>query len=213
MVDLLMKTLRGWEVEVVDGDGLTEKCAKNGELRCIDGRNPKLNWKEKISRHYQRGAAWPGALVGVAVMKYGYEEKAETALALASTDCESLGLTAGIHGDEEDGELGCGFFGKLRSGALVEHFPGWQRWSRLSSVEMVVKKNNGVYRELQGGHEETRLIINLRADETTRLDGRSFIFDLWLAEKLGIDARFALEVTADTIKLLKPEVNHAIILT
>ncbi len=194
----------GWQVEIMEPRGETEKAEEDGDFRCIDGRLAVE--KDK----FKAGVAWPGGVIGVAVMKYGHLDPQE-ALKKAVVDIKALNLKATIHGDEHHHESGCGFFGLVKKASLPSLVVDWLPWQELSADEAVatVKTAGGEYRVLEGEHEEEELVVNLRAGETPKINGRKFTLDLWVADQLGISQSQALKVVAETIRQLKPSVTRA----
>lgn len=197
----------GWQVEIDGSKGETQKAEKDGDFRCIDGRLALGNDK------FKAGVAWPGGVIGVAVMKYGHLAPQE-ALKKAVADIKTLNLKATIHGDEHHHESGCGFFGLVKKAGFPTIIANWLTWQELSAEEAVgtVKAAGGEYRVLEGEHEEEELVVNLRTGETPTINGRKFTLDLWVASQLGISQDEVLKVVAETIHQLKPGVTKAKIL-
>lgn len=197
----------GWQVEIDEQKERTRKVEKDGDFRCIDGRLPIKKDKFKI------GVAWPGGVIGVAVMKYGHLDP-QKALEKAVADIKTLNLKATIHGDEHHHESGCGFFGLVKKAGFSTIIANWLSWQELAPEEAVgiVKAAGGEYRVLEGEHEEEELVVNLRAGETPKINGRKFTLDLWVAKQLRVSQDEVLKVVSETIHQLKPSVTKAKIL-
>jgi len=193
-LEQLVENLRanGWEIKLGDKNKLVS-VEQGSAVHCVDGRKgdkPDL----------MRGPKIQGGVLGVAALMFKDRKSVgEEELRAAVTKIKELGFLPGVHGDDHNNELGCGF-GKLwRQGELS----GLPRLDvNLEQARKVVEEQGGVYVELVGEHEEQVVRVNLMAGKTLVPEEDGFKLDAWFAEKAGIDTIALLENAVETVEKL-----------
>ncbi|MFH0864495.1 MAG: cadmium-containing carbonic anhydrase [Candidatus Gottesmanbacteria bacterium] len=201
----LLTELGFTKVEVISNDsGLTELVFATTEVACIDGRNAfrikGLKGGEVSKAKY--GPKFPGALLGLAALKYPTENLEDALITIAEL-VRQKGYIPTLHGDEHHenhNEIGCAAWNRF--------FPSLS----LETGKKILQKIGGKYRILTGEHQEETLDINFRRGKTPTQNGRNFACDIWFAQELGIDPLEAVKFTAKVVRGAKPDVVNARIL-
>lgn len=184
-------TQRNWEVEITSkhaAPGLV-RVQKQGLVSCIDGRYSNMGYAPD----------GPKALGG-SYFLVALKGKTDTrSLKSAVVKIAQAGYLPGIHGDDQTGERGCGFFGLWEMGKLDGLKP--PEYSAAEGQEVAMGAG-AVYELRVGTHIETQVVFNLAQGTTLRPDNNNFIVDLWLARDFGLNVDGYLVRTAETVEML-----------
>ncbi|MBI2337668.1 hypothetical protein HYU95_00635 [Candidatus Daviesbacteria bacterium] len=184
-------TGRGWEVEYVRASNEELVEAEKGlAVQCIDGRMGK---NQKIKGH---GPKLPGGVYSIAALKTGGDIIGFNA---AAALLRKLGYRAGTHVD-------CAFLRLWMKGDLltVRHrlaLPGGldpKKW-----VPMKHKQWEGEHfgiAEEHREHEEEALVFNPFVEVTSQARRDRFGYDHGLMQVLGVPARRAMHLVAETVE-------------
>ncbi|OGD56117.1 hypothetical protein A3E73_01940 [Candidatus Beckwithbacteria bacterium RIFCSPHIGHO2_12_FULL_47_17] len=195
---------QGWEVKEGNRDKLVPVEA-DGFGPCGDGRKPK-DTQIKL-----RAPKILGGVLGKAALgsgKAAAQTIGEYDIRLACRDIKAAGFTPSVHGDTKHGKKGCGF-GRLWSEGKLDNVPRLN--VSLERVSEIVNEEGGQYIELDGEHEEQRVMVNFIPDMTLEPDGSCFIIDAWAADKFGINQERLLQNAVEVVvKLNGPKVIELI---
>lgn len=184
----------GWEIEPTATSQVTiAPTIKGSPIRCIDGREFNV-----------QAPALPGAIYGVAALK---TDGTPVGLNAAGALVRKTQYEPGAHGDSENDELGCGFFNKWLNGKFSEIFHRLELYGYNGGQRFLLKLKllGADYRNLQGQHRETGLVLNPYMDTTVIPDGENFVIDYWYAKVLGTSRPRTLQLVAETVEQLAPD--------
>lgn len=203
---------RGWTATIVPRSEVSDIVDVGGDglMKCVDGRpsfHPAMNGPKTL-----------GGVYAIASMR---DARDLGGLIQATRDVAALGHVPSVHGDQhaDPPPMGCGYFKLWKTGKLKNLAPEGKEddpafagvpqgleppsYSAEEGTKTVLDER-GVYETLQGGHEETEVVINL-VDQTTfapNADAQRFVVDAWIVGKFGLDAGRYLTTAAKTVELL-----------
>ena len=194
---------RGWTAEIVTRSQVDDIVDVNskGLFKCVDGR---------CSDHSgMRGPKVLGGVYGVAATRKVFDLDG---LKKIVSEVAAAGYVPSVHGDQSatPAPMGCGFFKLWSKGEL----PGLDKPSYDSEEgrDNVVGAG-GVYETLEGGHSESKVLINL-IPKTTFEPKREqrFVVDAWIAGEFDLDVPTYLTLAAETVERLNgPRVAQLIV--
>lgn len=192
---------RGWKAEVVKGESVADLVDVNAEglMKCVDGRG---------SNHAgMRGPKTLGGLYAIASLRGVTEASDLTAIV---SEVRDAGFVPSVHGDDhaEPGGMGCGYF-KLWSQGKLDGLTPPAFDSELGKA--TVLEAGGAYEELNGGHSEAEVVINLVAGTTLEPtpDAQRFVVDAWMLGTFNLDAGTYLTLAASTVEQLSETCRSA----
>ncbi|MDG1478560.1 MAG: cadmium-containing carbonic anhydrase [Myxococcota bacterium] len=172
-----------------------------GLFKCVDGR---------LSDH--DGMHGPKVLGGVYGIAAARGVMDLDGLAAIVNEVAAAGYVPSVHGDDHahPAPMGCGFF-KLWSlgelpGLAVPDYDAEQGQAAVLDV-------GGVYETLEGGHAESKVMINLVPKTTLvpKLDQR-FVVDAWVTGEFNLDVPTYLTLAVETVERLNgPRVAQLIV--
>ncbi len=184
---------RGWTATIVSATGAADLVDVDdaGLMKCVDGR---------LSDH--PGMRGPKTLGGIYAITSLRGETSLDALTAIVEEVRQAGHVPSIHGDDHASPppMGCGYFklwvtGQLDGLELPEYTAG--------EGQAAVLDAGGVYEELQGGHAESEVVINLVPGTTLEpQEEQRFVVDGWVAGAFGLDVGRYLGLAAQTVELL-----------
>lgn len=201
IVDVLKS--RGWTAEIVNKSQVEDLVDVNAEglFKCVDGR---------LSDH--DGMHGPKVLGGVYGIAAARGVMDLDGLAAIVNEVAAAGYVPSVHGDDHahPAPMGCGFF-KLWSlgelpGLAVPDYDAEQGQAAVLDV-------GGVYETLEGGHAESKVMINLVPKTTLvpKLDQR-FVVDAWVTGEFNLDVPTYLTLAVETVERLNgPRVAQLIV--
>ena len=122
------------------------------------------------------------------------------------------GYVPSVHGDDhaDPAPMGCGFFKLWSLGQLPGlDAPDYDSLDGKTHVEDA----GGVYETLEGGHAESKVLINLVSKTTLepKADQR-FVVDAWITAEFGLDVPTYLTLAVETVERLNgPKVAQIIV--
>ena len=201
IVDVLKS--RGWTAEIVNKSQVEDLVDVNAEglFKCVDGR---------LSDH--DGMHGPKVLGGVYGIAAARGVMDLDGLAAIVNEVAAAGYVPSVHRDDHahPAPMGCGFF-KLWSlgelpGLAVPDYDAEQGQAAVLDV-------GGVYETLEGGHAESKVMINLVPKTTLvpKLDQR-FVVDAWVTGEFNLDVPTYLTLAVETVERLNgPRVAQLIV--
>ena len=195
---------RGWNVNRGD-NGILVPTIPQSVFNCGDER-----FKDgEVPEDHRYGPSFFGGALGIAALR---REPTLDGVRRAALDISASGYRAGMHGDEEHDELGCGFNRLLLNG----HFNGVVGTPaiNLKTARHVLEEHGGSYVDLRGKHTAVGLNFNFVLGTTILPDGNGFGVDGWYPLTLaGVAPDRLLELTAETVEALKPDAKNVTIYT
>lgn len=194
---------RGWTASIVSADQVDDlvDVTPEGLMKCVDGRksdHPAMNGPKTL-----------GGVYAIASLR-GVRDLA--GLGDVVREVQAAGHTPSVHGDDhaDPPPMGCGYFKLWVTGKLDGLEP-----PEFSAAEgrAAVLGAGGVYEELEGGHAETEVVINLVPGKTLepKADQR-FVVDGWITGPFGLDVGQYLTLAAQTVELLNgPRVARIVV--
>ena len=184
---------RGWTASIVSADDVDDlvDVDADGLMKCVDGR---------LSDH--PGMRGPKTLGGIYAIASLRGITSLDGLRDIVAEVQDAGHVPSVHGDDhaDPPPMGCGYFklwvtGQLDGLELPEYTAEQGRNAVLGA--------GGVYEELQGGHAETEVVINLVPDTTLEpQEEQRFVADAWITGPFGLDVPQYLTLAAQTVELL-----------
>jgi hypothetical protein len=201
IVDVLES--RGWTAEIVNKSQVEDLVDVNsdGLFKCVDGRCS--------DHHGMRGPKVLGGVYGIAATRQVMDL---TGLQTIVGEVADAGYVPSVHGDEHanPAPMGCGFFKLWSLGQL----PGLDA-PNYDSVEgkTNVEDAGGVYETLEGGHAESKVVINLVSKTTLEpKEEQRFVVDAWITGEFDLDVPTYLTLAVETVERLNgPKVAQIII--
>ena len=182
---------RGWEAEIVSKADVPDLVPVNAEglMKCVDGR---LSDQDGM-----RGPKTLGGIYAIASMR-GVDQAED--LAAIVDEVKAAGYVPSVHGDDHKHTLGCGYFKLWSQGDLTglepPSFDG-------ETGKAAVLDAGGVYETLEGGHEESVVMINFVEGMTLEPKAEQrFVVDAWVASKFDLDLAGYLTLAAETVEKL-----------
>jgi hypothetical protein len=184
---------RGWTASIVSADDVHDlvDVDEDGLMKCVDGR---------LSDHPgMRGPKTLGGIYAIASLR-GVTDL--DGLREIVDEVREAGHVPSVHGDDHASPppMGCGYFklwvtGQLDGLELPEYTAEEGRSTVLGA--------GGVYEELQGGHAETEVVINLVPNTTLEPQAdQRFVADAWITGPFELDVPQYLTLAAQTVELL-----------
>ncbi len=183
---------RGWKarIETTPPKDIV-KVAKSGLFKCVDGRQSEMAKK-------QNGPKALGGIYAIACLR---NKRTTKALAAIVDEVRKSGHVPSVHGDSH-GPNGCGFFKLWKTGQLPGCTP--PSYDGMTGRQTVLD-SGGEYEWLEGSHEESHTIINLRANTTFEpAKKQRFVLDAWIAEKFKLPIGEYATLAAATVEKLRP---------
>jgi len=184
---------RGWTATIESAADVADlvDVDDDGLMKCVDGR---------LSDH--PGMRGPKTLGGIYAIASLRGETSLDALTAIVEEVREAGHVPSVHGDDHASPppMGCGYFklwvtGQLDGLELPEY--------TAEEGQAAVLDAGGVYEELQGGHAESEVVINLVPDTTLEpQEDQRFVVDGWAAGSFGLDVGRYLGLAAQTVELL-----------
>lgn len=186
---------RGWTAQIETPKGIVP-VGEGGLFKCVDGRASEAEKK-------QNG---PKALGGVYALACLRGQGTKTGLARIVKEVRKAGYVPSVHGDAH-GPGGCGFFKLWKTGQLPHRVP--PDYDGMTGRKTVMDAG-GEYEWLNGSHEESYTIINLRPDTTFKpVKKQRFVLDAWIAKKFKLDLVEYAVLGAITVEKLRPAAMDA----
>ncbi len=201
IIDVLQS--RGWTAEIVHRSQVEDLVDVNSEglFKCVDGR---------LSDHDgMRGPKVLGGVYGIAATRGVMDLDG---LAAIVNEVEAAGYVPSVHGDDHThpAPMGCGFFKLWSKGEL----PGLEAPDYDSEQGQAAVLNvGGAYETLEGGHSESKVMINL-VSKTTLVPKaeQRFVVDAWITGEFNLDVPTYLTLAAETVERLNgPKVAQLIV--
>lgn len=184
---------RGWTAEIVHKSEVPDlvDVDSDGLFKCVDGRCSDHNG--------MRGPKVLGGVYGVAATRSVLNLEGLTEIVAEVADA---GYVPSVHGDQhaDPAPMGCGFFKLWSQGQL----PGLEK----PEYDSVVGKDHvtqagGVYETLEGGHSESKVVINLVSKTTLEpKEDQRFVVDAWITAEFDLDVPTYLTLAAETVERL-----------
>ena len=201
IVDVLEN--RGWSAEIIQKSELSDLVDVNEEglFKCVDGR---------CSDHIgMRGPKVLGGVYGVAATRKVMDLDGLSSIVSEVADA---GYVPSVHGDQhaDPAPMGCGFFKLWSLGQL----PGLDAPEYDSEAGKAnVEDAGGVYETLEGGHSESKVMINLVSKTTLEpKEDQRFVVDAWITSEFDLDVPTYLTLAAETVERLNgPRVAQIIV--
>lgn len=194
---------RGWTAEIVNKSDVADLVDVNEEglFKCVDGR---------CSDHDgMRGPKVLGGVYGVAATRQVMDLDGLSSIV---SEVAEAGYVPSVHGDQhaDPAPMGCGFFKLWSLGQLPGlDAPEYDSLAGKDSVE----NSGGVYETLEGGHSESKVMINLVAKTTLEpKEDQRFVVDAWITGEFDLDVPTYLTLAAETVERLNgPKVAQIIV--
>lgn len=194
---------RGWTAEIVNKSDVSDLVDVNEEglFKCVDGR---------CSDHDgMRGPKVLGGVYGVAATRQVMDLDGLNSIVSEVADA---GYVPSVHGDQhaDPAPMGCGFFKLWSLGQLPGlDAPDYDSLAGKDSVENA----GGVYETLEGGHSESKVMINLVAKTTLEpKEDQRFVVDAWITGEFDLDVPTYLTLAVETVERLNgPKVAQIIV--
>jgi hypothetical protein len=194
---------RGWTAEIVNKSDVSDLVDVNEEglFKCVDGR---------CSDHDgMRGPKVLGGVYGVAATRQVMDLDGLSSIV---SEVAEAGYVPSVHGDQhaDPAPMGCGFFKLWSLGQLPGlDAPEYDSLAGKDSVE----NSGGVYETLEGGHSESKVMINLVAKTTLEpKEDQRFVVDAWITGEFDLDVPTYLTLAAETVERLNgPKVAQIIV--
>ncbi len=201
IVDVLEN--RGWSAEIIQKSELSDLVDVNEEglFKCVDGR---------CSDHSgMRGPKVLGGVYGVAATRKVMDLDGLSSIVSEVADA---GYVPSVHGDQhaDPAPMGCGFFKLWSLGQLPGlDAPDYDSEAGKANVETA----GGVYETLEGGHSESKVMINLVSKTTLEpKEDQRFVVDAWITSEFDLDVPTYLTLAAETVERLNgPRVAQIIV--
>jgi len=194
---------RGWTASIVSASDVPDLVDVNedGLMKCVDGR---------LSDHPgMRGPKTLGGIYAIASLR-GVTDL--DGLREIVDEVRAAGHVPSVHGDDHASPppMGCGYFKLWVTGQLDGlDLPQYTA----EEGQAAVLGAGGVYEELQGGHAETEVVINLVPNTTLEpQEDQRFVADAWVTGPFGLDVPQYLTLAAQTVELLNgPRVARIVV--
>ena len=201
IVDVLES--RGWTAEIVNKSAVTDLVDVNeaGLFKCVDGR---------CSDHDgMRGPKVLGGVYGIAATRQVMDLEGLSSIV---NEVAEAGYVPSVHGDQhaDPAPMGCGFFKLWSLGQLPGlDAPDYDAETGKANVE----EAGGVYETLEGGHSESKVMINLVAKTTLEpKEDQRFVVDAWVTGEFDLDVPTYLTLAVETVERLNgPKVAQIIV--
>jgi len=194
---------RGWQASIVSADQVDDlvDVTPEGILKCVDGR---------LSDHAAMNG--PKALGGIYAIASLRGVRDLAGLGDIVREVVDKGHMPSVHGDDhaDPAPMGCGYFKLWVTGQLDGLEP--PEYTAVEGRAAVIGAG-GVYEELEGGHAESEVVINLVPGKTLepKTDQR-FVVDGWVTATFELDVPRYLTLAAQTVELLNgPRVARIIV--
>ena len=143
-----------------------------------------------------RGPKVLGGVYGIAATRKVFDLNGLQAIV---GEVAEAGYVPSVHGDQHanPAPMGCGFFKLWSKGQLPGlNSPNYDSEEGRSNV----LDAGGVYETLEGGHSESKVLINFIPKTTfePREDQR-FVVDAWITAEFGLDVPTYLTLAAETV--------------
>ncbi len=194
---------RGWTAEIVNKSAVQDLVDVNEEglFKCVDGRCS--------DHHGMRGPKVLGGVYGVAATRGVMDLDGLKSIVGEVADA---GYVPSVHGDQHanPAPMGCGFFKLWSQGQLPGlDAPNYDSEAGKSNVEDA----GGVYETLEGGHSESKVMINLVSKTTLEpKEDQRFVVDAWITGEFDLDVPTYLTLAVETVERLNgPKVAQIIV--
>ena len=194
---------RGWTAELINKEDVGDLVQINeqGLFKCVDGR---LSDNEGM-----RGPKVLGGVYGIAATRGVMDLEG---LAEIVGEVADAGYVPSVHGDDHThpAPMGCGFFKLWSLGQLpgldAPNYDSEQGQTQVLSV-------GGAYETLEGGHSESKVMINLVPKTTLEpKENQRFVVDAWITGEFDLDVPKYLTLAVETVERLNgPKVAQIII--